>query len=143
MLEHAGRLEVFEAVQPVGWDTVERWEARSVPGTFEARRLASGVTKAALERMRALATDWVGRDYDVTFEWSDERLYCSELVWKLFDRAAGVQLGVLRRLGDFDLRDPLVLSTLKRRYGDRVPVGETVVAPSDVAMDPRLLRVGG
>src|SRR5437867_163185 len=25
--------------------------------------------------------------YDLTFEWSDDKIYCSELVWKVYERA--------------------------------------------------------
>jgi hypothetical protein len=33
--------------------------------------------------MKATGEGFLGKDYDLTFGWSDERLYCSELVWKV------------------------------------------------------------
>ena len=36
-----------------------------------------------------------GKHYDFWFEWSDERIYCSELVWKIYRRGLGIELGEL------------------------------------------------
>ncbi|MFZ5481466.1 MAG: YiiX/YebB-like N1pC/P60 family cysteine hydrolase [Myxococcota bacterium] len=137
VLEREGRLRVFEAVQPVGWAEIDDWTSRG--RGLEIRRL-EGLAGDALGRMQALAVEWTGRPYDAGFSWTDDRLYCSELVWKLFDRAAGVRLGELRRLRDFDLADPLVGAALRERYGARVPMDEPVIAPVDLARDPRLVE---
>ena len=65
----------------------------------------------------------------MTFEWSDERIYCSELVWKIYERALGIQIGALQHLRDFRLNDPAVRKKMKERYGDAVPLNEPVIAP--------------
>jgi len=72
---------------------------------------------------------FVGRDYDPYFEWSDERIYCSELVWKVFDRGAGVRLGEQQTIADFDLSHPAVQAKVKELYGDNVPLDEVVISP--------------
>ncbi|MEE2828503.1 MAG: YiiX/YebB-like N1pC/P60 family cysteine hydrolase, partial [Myxococcota bacterium] len=82
-----------------------------------------------------------GRDYDGIFGWSDDRIYCSELVWKLYDRAAGLQLGKLTRLGDFNLEHPVVKKKLRERYGSRVPLDEIAISPGTIFDDPRLETV--
>ena len=71
-----------------------------------------------------------GRAYDLAFEWSDSRIYCSELVWKLYQRALGIRIGELQRLRDFRLEDPAVRARLQERYGKRVPLQERVISPA-------------
>lgn len=59
-------------------------------------------------------------------------MYCSELVWKIYDRGLGVRLGRLQKLRDFDLSDPVVKSKMKERYGNRIPLDETVISPGEI-----------
>ena len=78
------------------------------------------------------------RPYDLTFEWSDSRVYCSELVWKMYERALGIRVGELQRLRDFDLSDPVVRAKMKERYGDAVPLDEQVISPAAMFDSPLL-----
>jgi hypothetical protein len=118
---------VFEAVQPVKLTPLDEWTARGERQQFVAKRLRdpdSRLTAETLRNMRAAGEQLAGKDYDPYFEWSDERIYCSELVWKIFERGAGIELGARQTIADFDLSHPAVQQKLKERYGDRVPLDE-------------------
>jgi hypothetical protein len=91
--------------------------------------------------MVAVGEELLGRDYDLYFEWSDSRIYCSELVWKVYDRGAGIDIGELQAMADFDLSDPLVKAKLRERFGDKVPAKETVISPAAVFASPLLKTV--
>jgi hypothetical protein len=133
---------VFEAVEPVRFTALDKWIARGENGHCVVKRLrdADSVLDAeGLARIHNLVPEFAGKHYDLTFGWSDSTIYCSELVWKLFDRALGIQVGPLRKLRDFDLSSPIVRDKMKQRYGDRVPLEETVVSPADI-FDSELLR---
>jgi Permuted papain-like amidase enzyme, YaeF/YiiX, C92 family len=82
-----------------------------------------------------------GRPYDLYFEWSDDRIYCSELVWKAYERGLGIRLGELARLGSFDLSNGSVKAKMAERFGDRVPLDERVISPSAVFDSPLLETV--
>ena len=71
------------------------------------------------------------KNYDGQFNWSDDQLYCSELVWKIY-HVAGIDLGKLRKLKEYRFDHPIVKEQLRRRYGDNVPLEEPVIAPSDI-----------
>lgn len=131
---------VFEAVQPVKFTPLKAWIMRGKDGRYVAKRTRKPLSTAALAAMRRLATRYAGRPYDPTFEWSDQRMYCSELVWKLY-RGAGITLAPLSRLGSFDLSDPGVRKILQQRYGDHVPLDEPVIAPSALLDSPLLKTV--
>lgn len=139
-----GKPQVLEAVQTVRYTPLARWIARGNGGHVVIKRLrdADAVLDAAgVRRLRAAAAAFEGRPYDVRFEWSDQRIYCSELVWKLYERALGVRVGPIRRIRDFHLGNPLVIATMRERYGFAAPLDEPVVSPGDMFLSPALVTV--
>jgi hypothetical protein len=93
-------------------------------------------------KLRKAAKPFEGLAYDLTFEWSDSKIYCSELVWKIYDRALGVQLGELQKLRDFDLSDAAVRTKMKERYGERIPLDSPVISPASIFKTDALRAVG-
>lgn len=140
-----GRPLVLEAVEPVRLTPFDAWRRRGVDGRVWVKRLrdADAVLDApAVARMRSLGHGWLGRHHDLQFRWDDDRPYCSELAWKLYDRASGVRLGRLQRAGDLALGSPEVQRTLRERIGaDRLDPAEPVVSPQAIFDDPRLVDV--
>ncbi len=132
-----GQPYVLEAVQPVKYTPLNAWLARGKDGRFVAKRTRRPLTSSAIAAFHRQAQVYLGRPYDLTFEWSDRRMYCSELVWKLY-KAAGIELAPLARLGSFDLSDPAVQGIIKKRYGTRAPLDAPVIAPSAI-FESRLL----
>lgn len=140
-----GRPYVLEAVATVRYTPLDRWVARGKDGHCVVRRLkdhAAVLTPDGLAKLRAVAETFEGRPYDSAFGWSDDRIYCSELVWKLYDRALGLQIGKLQQLKELNLTDPVVLAKLHERYGRQIPVEESVVSPVAMFQSPLLVTVG-
>lgn len=142
VFEKDGRLMVLEAVQPVGITTIEDFMSHGHPDSFTARRLKTTVAPASYRKARAWAVAQIGRNYDAQFRWDDRNLYCSELVWKIYQHA-GVEICAPRRFRDYDLQRPAVRKIINQRYGgiERLPMDEKVVAPSDLAASPLLVEV--
>lgn len=135
---------VYEAVDPVRATPLARWAARGVGGRIVVKRLKDAGTVLTPDAVRALRREtekFLGRRYDLAFGWSDDRIYCSELVWKAYDRALGRQVGRLQRLRDFDLEEPLVKRKLKERYGAHVPLDEPVISPGAMFASDELVTV--
>ncbi len=137
-----GKPYVYEAVQPVKYTPLQAWLARGKGGHYVAKRTRKPLSAKALATFHSLARKYAGRPYDLTFEWSDNRMYCSELVWKLY-KAAGIELAPLTKLGSFNLGHPAVRRILKQRYGDHVPLDEPVIAPAAIFDSPLLAKVAG
>lgn len=130
------RLFVYEAIGPVTLTPLSAFVARGEGHHVTVMRLKdrdARFTPDAVAKMRRAALRFRGRPYDFAFGWSDERIYCSELVYKVYREGLGVEVGRLQRLGDFDLSDPRVKAKLRERYGDRVPVDEVVISPGAIA----------
>ena len=139
-----GEWQVFEAVQPVKLTPLARWVARGQGQHFVVKRLRdaeTALTPAALGRLRAAGRPMLGHNYDLAFEWSDERIYCSELIWKVYDRGLHRHLGQLQQLRDFDLRHPAVQAKLRERYGAQLPLSEPVISPASIFSSPELVTV--
>jgi hypothetical protein len=139
-----GEWQVFEAVQPVKLTPLARWVARGQGQHFVVKRLrdaATALTPTALARLKAAGQPLLGHDYDLAFNWSDRQIYCSELIWKVYDRGLHRQLGQLQQLHDFDFSHPAVQAKLRERYGDRLPLSEPVISPASIFRSPVLVTV--
>jgi len=135
---------VFEAIQPVKLTPLDRWIARGQEGKYVVKRLknaAEVLTPEALTKMKAIGEGFNGKDYDLTFEWSDDKIYCSELIWKVYQRATGIEIGKLEQLRDFDLTHEVVKQKMKARYGNKIPLDETVISPAAIFDSELLITV--
>jgi hypothetical protein len=140
----AGRPYVFEAGRTVEYTPLRKWIDRGEDGHYVVKRLRGAdrlMTGTAIGDLKSVADGFQGKPYDLTFGWSDERIYCSELVWKIYDRGMGVQVGQLKKLRDFDLSSGVVKKKMEERYGDEVPLDETVVSPGDMFLSDLLITV--
>lgn len=132
---------VFEAVQPVKRTPLDKWIARGQDGKYVIKQLKNAnqvLTPATLTKMKQVGDSFNGKNYDLTFEWSDDKIYCSELIWKIYQRATGIEIGKLEKLSDFDLTNEAVKQKMKERNGDKIPTNEIVISPSAI-FDSELL----
>ncbi|MBC6607317.1 YiiX family permuted papain-like enzyme [Hymenobacter sp. BT188] len=135
---------VFEAVQPVSETSLAVWIARGKEGKFVVKRLRDAktiLTPAALQRLQAAGEQYRGKSYDLYFGWSDERIYCSELLWKMYQQATGREIGQLQTLREFDPSHPAVQAKLKERYGNLIPLTEKVISPVRMFESKELVTV--
>ena len=139
-----GKPFVFEAVATVRVTPLDQWIARGTGHHFVIKRLRNAdtvLTPAGLEKLRVAARRFTGRPYDLTFGWADDRIYCSELVWKAYDRALGIQIGGLQKVRDFNLSDPAVRAKMRERYGNNIPLDEPVISPVAMFQSSLLVTV--
>jgi hypothetical protein len=135
---------VLEASATVRYTPLARWVAYGVGRHFVVKRLADAnrvLTSEALSRLDSAGASFLGRPYDLTFEWSDDRMYCSKLVRKIYDRALGIDIGTLQKIREFNLVDPTVAKLMKQRYGDAVPMDEPVISPVSMFESPLLVQI--
>lgn len=134
-----GKPYVFEAVQPVKYTQLETWLDRGKDKHYVVKRPKSPLSADTISQLQKDAALYAGKPYDLTFEWSDSRIYCSELVWKLYKSAANIELSPLAKLGSFNLSHPAVKAKLKERYGNNIPLNEPVIAPVAIFESPLLV----
>ncbi|MCB0402255.1 MAG: YiiX family permuted papain-like enzyme [Flavobacteriales bacterium] len=135
---------VYEAVQPVKLTPLKDWIKRGEGSHYVVKRLKDAktiLTPEVRSKMGSFGESFKGKPYDIYFEWSDDRIYCSELVWKIYHEAAGVDIGELEKLSSFNLDDPAVKQKLKERYGDNIPMDEQVISPASMFNSDLLVTV--
>lgn len=133
---------VLEAVQPVKFTPLNKWIARGKEKKYVVKRLFNAekiLTKEVISKMKNIGEKMLGKDYDLTFEWSDDKIYCSELIWKIYKNSTGIEIGKLQKLKEFNLNDPSVKSKMKERYGTKIPMDEIVISPAAI-FESKLLK---
>jgi hypothetical protein len=121
---------VYEAIGTVQYTPLRKWVDRGEGGHYVVKRLHEAdriLTSQAVKKLRLAGAKFQGKPYDSYFEWSDKRIYCSELVWKIYDRGIGIRVGRLQKLRHLDLSDPIVKTKIKERYGNGAPQAKPVV----------------
>lgn len=135
---------VYEAVATVRCTDLTTWIARGRDQHYVVKRLrnaAKYLTPNRLQSMRKVGAQYLGTPYDIQFKWDNNRYYCSELVWKLYYDATGIELAPLVTFKDMALNNPVVQKKLKERYGNAIPMEETVVDPGTLFHSKHLVTV--
>ncbi len=135
---------VYEAIQPIMLTRLEDWIERGEKEHYVVKRLKNSeeiLTPEKLLKMEAVGKKYFAKDYDPYFEWSDSRIYCSELVWKIYKEALDIEIGALEELGSFDLTNEAVQKKMKERYGDNIPKDELVISPGAMFNSEKLKTV--
>ena len=135
---------VIEAVQPVKRTPFEEFVKRGENNAYVVKRLKNAdhvLSTSVLRDMKKEAQKMIGKNYDSEFGWSDNQIYCSELVWKVYQRSAGIELVKLKKLRDYDFSNREVQSTLNKRYKNGIPWEEPMISPGDLFESSHLITV--
>jgi hypothetical protein len=54
-----------------------------------------------------------------------------------------LEVGELKKLGEFDLSSPIVKKILNERYGNKIPLDEPMISPGNIFDCPLLVKVRG
>ncbi|GGG24013.1 peptidoglycan peptidase [Dokdonia pacifica] len=135
---------VYEAIQPVMITPLQDWINRGKNKHYVIKRLKNAneiLTNSVIAKMKQVGEQYRGKPYDLYFEWSDDKIYCSELVWKIYKEATGIEIGELEQLSDFNLNNDVVRAKMKERYGDSIPIHEKVISPAAMFNSNALITI--
>ncbi len=135
-----GKPFVYEAVQPVKRTPLDEWIKRGRNGKYEIKRLRDR-ERIDFAKVQQEALSYLGKNYDLQFRWTDEKFYCSELVWKAYQKTTGIELGSLKQLRTFDLSSSLVRQKLAEHYGKNIPYDMQVISPACIFASELLITV--
>jgi hypothetical protein len=142
--EQGGKQLVLEEVSPVKITFFKAWIGRNPDSSYAVRRLKDHdkiLTDDAVSHLYHTAVSYLNVPYDLYFSWDDDRLYCSEFVWKVFKKALDIELCDRHPLGDYDIDQPEVHQKLEQRFGSDIPLEQLVVAPSDLYKSKKLKTI--
>ena len=131
-----GQWIVYEAYRGVSATPLRTFLLRGRGGGFAVYRLRAESRAHIPETLRC-CEKYLGRPYDIRYRMDDEKIYCSELVFKAFrDATDGQQLGTLVKFGDMNWGPYETL--IRQIENGPVPVDREMITPRDLARAPQL-----
>lgn len=134
---------VAEAIQPVTVTPLSSFIIRGKNKEYRIYRLP-GLTNQQRSQLSVEASKFIGKNYDVYFEWSNDRIYCSEFVYKIFYSATGIEIGTVQKFRDLKLDGPYAKELIRRRStdtGHSLNLDEHIVTPVSQINDGNLILV--
>jgi len=135
-----GKPYVFEAVEPVKITPLDEWIYRGKDNKYTVYRSIRPLSETDLNKMYDYCVSQQGKHYDVKFQWNDDKIYCSELVWYAYN-SIGVELSTPKPFSDFDIEKEETKKEITRRYGDNFVQSEPVVSPKCLAESKYLEKI--
>lgn len=127
---------VYEAVQPVRRTALAKWIRRGKGGHYIIKRVRADLLDMSLpsasQALLQKVKKYLNYDYDIFFQWNDEAIYCSELVFKSYLSAFALKIGRIQKLKDLNLEGPTVRRLIKEReklLGEPVNYEEPIITP--------------
>jgi len=129
---------VVEAVEPVKETPLAKWIARGRQAGFAVYRFEAKYFDK-LPAMIAAARRHLGKPYDMRYDFDDEKLYCSELIYKAFREATGEECGAVCRLGELNWRP--YETFIRMLEGGGLPLERRMITPRAVSEAKQLKLV--
>lgn len=147
VIKQGTELYVAEAARRVEVTPLRSFIERGFQEKYIVKRVRPELlemNQANLKKLKLALSTFAGKGYDVWFQWSDDVIYCSELVWKAFDKAFGLKISDLEKFRDFPMNGPEAQRLIRERYtnqGRSFNMNETVISPVGILESSQLIDV--
>jgi hypothetical protein len=126
---------VYEAYRNVEATPLRKFIFRGRDHGFAVYRLRQKY-RDHIPAMLKCGRGYLGRPYDTRYRLDDERIYCSELVYKAYLKASGGELGKLVALRDLHWQPHREI--IERYEGGPPPLDRQIITPKHLAQAPQL-----
>jgi hypothetical protein len=125
LVRKGGGWFVLEAIGPVRETPLAKWIKQARDRHYDVFRLREKHEVHIPEYIKA-ARKYLGRPYDIRYRMDDEKIYCSELIFKSYRDATGEQLGKLVKFGDlkWGRHVPIIIA-----IEGSIPVNRIMITP--------------
>ncbi len=127
--------EAYGSVQHVPLDTFWKRTRRHQFAVYRWKQPHDAQINDILAAVRTR----VGLPYDAKYEMDDEKIYCSELIYKAFHDVTGQPMGDLVRLDDLNWQP--YEQTIRQLEGGPPPLDRMMITPRGLSEAPQLYRV--
>lgn len=134
MKNENGKWVVYEALGKVHETPLTLWVFRSRKFNYAIYRLKDrNINIDALNKeIRSL----YGKRYDFHYAPDDNEIYCSELVYKVYDRALSIQIGKWQELGSLNWEPQEDI--IREIENDALPLDRMMITPVELTRSPLL-----
>jgi len=133
-----GKWVVVEAIGPVKETALLTWIRQGRDSRFEAYRLKPAY-RCSITPFIAFARAYTNLPYDVKYEMDDEKIYCSELIYKAFMQATHEEICSLVRLGDLNWKP--YEQTIRYFEKGSPPLDRKIVTPVGIVESEKVEQV--
>lgn len=143
LMRFDGKWEVVEAIGSVRRTPLAWWIMRGRSGRFAVYRETAPPARPTGERFHAAMASalapYMGRPYDYRYAPGNAEIYCSELVFKAYRDAFGLELGQWEEFSHLNWQpfEPFVRSL----EGGELPLQRRMITPVEITRSPLLQRV--
>lgn len=132
---------VYEASNIVKFTPLQTWIEQGISNKYVIKRTEKPLNNEQKNKLYQQAMRYKAKPYDLAFSWSDDKIYCSELVWKIYYHGIDLKVGKLQKLKEFELNSKEVKLKMIERYGRNIPFNETVISPKAIFDSSLLITV--
>ena len=136
-----GAMVVMDVIGKVRLTPLPEWISAGRENKVALYRLKDGENQLVpknVKKLRVACKPFKSTPADRYFGWSDDELYSSELVWKVYQNGLGISLCPLRKLNTLSLGGEKVKPLITKKYGAVVPATEYAVTIADIYSSPQL-----
>ena len=128
---------VLEAIGPVMETPLAKWITQARDRHYDVFRLEAEHERNIPAFIKA-ARKYMGRPYDIRYRMDDEKIYCSELIFKGYRDATGKSLGKLVKFGDLKWvrHTPVILA-----IEGSIPLNRIMITPRHLSEAKQLEKV--
>ncbi len=135
---HAGDWVVSEAIGEVRETPLHLWVVRGRGARLDVWRWRE-MTSRDPQTLKAALTTYLGRPYDFRYAPDDGAIYCSELVFKAYRQAYGVEFGTWEKLGELDWRPHEAF--IREMENGALPLDRPMITPVGLTRSPLLEKI--
>lgn len=129
---------VAEAIGTVHLTPLNKWVLRSRHCRFAAYRV-DAMKEEDMPRLRGAIDAMIGKPYDYHYSPDDSEIYCSELVFRAFERGLGMNVGTWQKLQDLKWQ-PFEKFVRSMEEG-ALPLDREIITPVALTRSPLVHRV--
>lgn len=132
-----GKWVIHEAIGPVRAVPLTTWIMQGVAQDYDVYRLKPEY-RDRIEELLAATEPYMGRPYDIQYDFDDEKIYCSELIFKAFRSVYGEDLGKVVTLGELNWKPH---EAFIRHIDPSLPLQRKMITPRHLAEAVQLEQV--
>jgi len=121
---------VIEAIGPVKETPLGEFIAQGRQFEIDVFRLKEEY-REGIDGFISHLRSYRGKPYDLRYRMDDSKIYCSELIYKAFEKQYGEELGDIKKLGDMNWKP--YESTIVHYERGPVPLDREMITPIAVA----------
>ena len=138
LVQRDGRWFVAEAIGQVRYTPLHLWVVRGRGSRVDSYRPKNLKAESEIQIVSGVEK-LLGKPYDFSYAPDDSEIYCSELVYKVYDRQLGIKIGEWEKLGDLNWKP--MEKVIRNMENGRLPLDRLMITPIGLTRSPNVICV--